>query len=280
MSLKKYYDILGLNTSATPAEVRKRYRSLAMRLHPDKNTSIQAKEQFLEITSAYEILIGKKEAPILTEKHVSRSKAKTHEDRIKEAKKRYYDQQEKEQIENEKYYRSLFKGNKWKMIKLSSIVGLILSIFIVIDFFLPRHFQEDTITHYAKNIYKSINNKDISFVKTINGNEFWITEMNFNLYGKYPEVIIEKSWIFHQPIQLASIQKTMYAYYPISNTFYSIRFLILITFTLPLITRFYRRKTIFFTILYHFSLFITPTMIILFLIADDHWAHLLTFGFL
>ena len=135
MSLKKYYDILGLNSSATAAEVRKRYRSLAMQLHPDKNKSNQAKEQFLEITNAYEILIGKKEAPILIEKHVSRSKAKTNEDRIKEAKKRYYDQQEKEQLENEKYYRSLFKGNKWKIIKLSSVVGLILSIFIVISHF-------------------------------------------------------------------------------------------------------------------------------------------------
>ena len=280
MSLKKYYDILGLNTSATPAEVRKSYRNLAMRLHPDKNTSNQAKEQFIEITNAYEILIGKKEAPILIEKNVSRSKTKSNEDRVKEAQKRYYDQQEKERIENEKYYKSLFIGYKWKIIKLSSVIGLILAVLIVIDLFLPRHLQEDTITHYAKNLYKTINNKDISFVKTINGNEFWITEMNFNLYGKYPQVIIEKSWLFHQPFQLSSIQKTTYANYPISYTFYSMSVLILIIFILPLITRFYKRKTVFFTILYHFSLFITPIMILLFLIANDHWAHLLTLGFL
>ena len=60
MSLKKYFDILGLSEKATSLEIRKQFRALAMRYHPDKNTTPDAKEKFLQLTEAYEILIGKK----------------------------------------------------------------------------------------------------------------------------------------------------------------------------------------------------------------------------
>jgi len=63
MSLKPYYDILGLPATASSVEVRKQYRKLAMSLHPDKNPSPEAKERFIRITDAYEILCGKKEGP-------------------------------------------------------------------------------------------------------------------------------------------------------------------------------------------------------------------------
>jgi hypothetical protein len=45
--------ILGVVRTATPTEIRKAYRRLALRLHPDKPTGNE--EQFKEVASAYEV---------------------------------------------------------------------------------------------------------------------------------------------------------------------------------------------------------------------------------
>ncbi len=51
------YDVLGVAKSASPAEIKKAYRQLAKKFHPDRNKDdAKAKERFSEINSAYEIV--------------------------------------------------------------------------------------------------------------------------------------------------------------------------------------------------------------------------------
>lgn len=57
MPIKDYYTILELSPSATPDEIKKAYRRLALLYHPDKNNNDKyASAQFEEIKEAYEIL--------------------------------------------------------------------------------------------------------------------------------------------------------------------------------------------------------------------------------
>lgn len=58
MSEKRdYYEVLGVSKSATATEIKKAYRKLALKYHPDKNPDDkQAEENFKEAAEAYEIL--------------------------------------------------------------------------------------------------------------------------------------------------------------------------------------------------------------------------------
>lgn len=57
---KDYYAVLGIQRDATEIEIKKAYRKLALKFHPDKNPSDNAGEKFKEIGHAYEILSDKK----------------------------------------------------------------------------------------------------------------------------------------------------------------------------------------------------------------------------
>ena len=57
MSKRDYYDVLVVSRSATDNELKKAFKKLAMKYHPDRNPDDkQAAEKFKEAAEAYEVL--------------------------------------------------------------------------------------------------------------------------------------------------------------------------------------------------------------------------------
>jgi molecular chaperone DnaJ len=57
MAKQDYYEVLGISKGASEADIKKAYRRLAMKYHPDRNTEDKdATEKFKQLTEAYEVL--------------------------------------------------------------------------------------------------------------------------------------------------------------------------------------------------------------------------------
>ena len=57
MAKRDYYDVLGVHKQATDQEIKKAYRKLAKKYHPDTNPGdAKAEQLFKEVTEAYNVL--------------------------------------------------------------------------------------------------------------------------------------------------------------------------------------------------------------------------------
>lgn len=295
MSRTKYYRILGLQPGADQAAVRKAFRKLAMRYHPDKNPTPSAKVKFIAITEAYEILTGKKPAP---DARVSRSrsaksrkptngaandaaaKAKEHIERVREAKERQEEQEKREFEENERYFKLLTTGWRWKIMRWSAILGIILSVGLISERFLPNHFEPDQVTHYQLNPGFASGRESLSIIQTEGNSSYWVSRIKYDLYGRNTNLLVRSSWFFHEPIELISVGKTEHSPYKVHFSFYSNYLLMIFFFLLPGVTLLIKNRTIYFTIAHQVSFYGVNILMLYFLLRNDHWAHLLTLGFL
>lgn len=56
MAKRDYYEVLGINKQATAEEIKKAYRKLALKFHPDRNKADDAEAKFKEVSEAYNVL--------------------------------------------------------------------------------------------------------------------------------------------------------------------------------------------------------------------------------
>lgn len=286
---RRYYEILGLPDNAPLSDVRKNYRKLVMLYHPDKNQAPDAERRFIEIKEAYEIITGKKVAPAtpLPQQRQSRSKKAnsteseaTKRARAKEAKMRFEEQRIREFMENELYFRKLTQGFRWKIMTISAITGVFLSLFLTLDLILPHHYEPDEVVAFNANTAYGIGGKRISLIDTEENGLFWIEHFNSRLYHGSHAIFIESSWLFHNPIRIQKCDKVRTFGFPVNFNIYRLSIVLIPLFLFPAFTFWYKRRKISFTVLYQFCMYVVNAVMLFILLSGDRWAHILSFGFL
>lgn len=168
----KYFKVLGISPTDNPEALKKAYRKMAFRYHPDKNSSADAHFRFIQITEAYEILTGQRKPS----NELQKQKAKTEEEHFAEkvafAKARFRHQQEEEARKDAEYFRMITTGWKWKWFKAGAVFSAIISFMLTVDYF-ATGFTE-TISHHKASIIRfhhTISAKDEVF--RVENPQYW-----------------------------------------------------------------------------------------------------------
>lgn len=270
-----YCAIFGLKENASKDEIRKAYRKLAMKYHPDKNPDPKAHQVFVDLAEAYEILLNDK----FQENSKLKTKEKSFEQRKKEAEKRFEKQQKREQKEQDLYYKNLTSGKKWKLFKHFAKICAFFSFLVIFEMFLPRHIEQHRIESYSPKYNGLILGQVISF-KTDKSLTLFINNPPTTFLYTNPDIIIERTWFFYNPTKIWS--KASYINRPFYPDFSVISLfpLVPLLFLIPLGTIYFRKKSLQFTFFYYLSIYFIGIMAVYFFFAQERWFHLITLGFL
>ena len=288
------FRLLNLPSDSSDAEIRKQYKKLALRLHPDVNPDPLAHDVFIKLGKAVEILLNPdyKDAPA-TDKRPSRrggssgnngnggSDSETERlERMRVAKMRYEQQKMQQEKDNNRYFLSLTSGLRWSIYKYIMRISLVLSLALSTEFFLPHHYEPDVLKGYSRTLNNGIVKRNITTIELEKRGRFHVQNNIPAWRYTYPEVILETTWFLHTPMKM--ITSDDFYRYRTAFDFHvgSIRFGLIVLFLVPLYPYLRRKKTLSFVFLYHLSFWGVGSILIYILLTQNRVFHLLSLGLL
>ncbi|MEY3585462.1 MAG: chaperone protein DnaJ [Bacteroidota bacterium] len=273
------YKVFGLNPGASEEEIRKRYRELVKKFHPDVNKNPRAEEKFIEIQAAYEQLMDGNEEPTEIESPAEASFQTKYADYRAHARQQFEARKKKEAEELEKLYVRLQTGPVHLLHRCIALVSLIVAVALILDLILPNQRVSAVITSYSTEVYQSMNGNLVSLAKTNQGESFFLNAFSNRFFDINPFIEIKKTVIFHQSVSVLSYSNEFLQEIPIHFSFYWAQFVLFPFFFIPLIFLIYRKKDPYFIMGSYFSRYASGLLLLYFLISQDRWYHLLTLGF-
>jgi hypothetical protein len=274
---KRYLELFDLPEDASSEEIKKRYKLLAKKYHPDKNKSNNATELFQLINEGYTYLQNSESQNIFQYESKNVKEEEIRMDRIRKAKERLREQQLKEELKIKEKYSKITSGIRWKIFSVLSYLCLITGIILLIEPILPIRYEEAIISSYSEN-FNGLVNDEVTLFETEEGQKIFIeSDLKNKLYSN-DTVFLKTSKIFHNPTQIVHQNKGEIS---IFNVDFSITtFFPFVSFFLFLPYYIKRKKnlSISYILAFNFGLYFVESISLITLISNNRWFHLLTFG--
>jgi len=273
------YKLFGLSPGASEEEIRKRYRELVKKFHPDVNKDANAEKKFIEIQTAYEELMREPEAQLGIDHPTESTFQDEYTSYREHARQQFQARKKKEAEELEKLYVRLQTGPIHLLHRCIALVSLIVLLTLCLDLILPNQRVSAVITSYSTDVYHSMNGNLVSLAKTNEGESFFLNAFSNRFFDTNPFIEIKKTAIFHQSVSVLSHSKESLQEIPIHFSFYWAQFLLFPFFLIPIAFLIYRKKDAFFIMGSYFTRYASGIILLYFLISQERWYHLLTLGF-
>ena len=273
------YKLFGLSPGASDEEIRKRYRELVKKFHPDVNKDANAEKKFIEIQTAYEELMREPEAQLGIDHPTESTFQDEYTSYREHARQQFQARKKKEAEELEKLYVRLQTGPIHLLHRCIALASLIVLLTLCLDLILPNQRVSAVITSYSTDVYHSMNGNLVSLAKTNQGESFFLNAFSNRFFDTNPFIEIKKTAIFHQSVSVLSHSKESLQEIPIHFSFYWAQFLLFPFFLIPIAFLIYRKKDAFFIMGSYFTRYASGIILLYFLISQERWYHLLTLGF-
>jgi hypothetical protein len=286
---EKYYTTLELTSSATAEQVKKAYRRLAMKYHPDRTSEPGAVDRFLEVTEAYEIITGQRPLPkrgfstkttAQTPASSEEEKQREYDERIKKARMRFQQRKQDEKLKEEAFFTSILSGKLYRFFCWIVWISCITSLLIIADTFIVGKTEEQSIVSINAEV-KGGMMYDLVFEAVLDRDEVvWLDLDLILILNESQEITIERSRVFNEIKNISFYHRGSQMETKPDFTLMGTFPLVPLLFLIPFITYLLKSKRMVYVFLFLCSTYILPIGIVIFYIVNNHWLKLFSFQWL
>ena len=144
--MKNYYKILGISEHASVTDIKKAYRALAVKYHPDKNASPVAATHFTEITEAYNVLSDPDKKFLYDHQWYKFVHQPVQDSSQEHRDPKNRPRQSKARPDKPRHYILMEKWNRY--LNWINIFGVVIVVLFTMDYFLPYIQTDEAIAGY------------------------------------------------------------------------------------------------------------------------------------
>jgi hypothetical protein len=199
--MKDYYALLGVRENAGPAEIKRAYRMLAVKYHPDKNPSSEAEAFFKEINEAYDVLSDPEKKFFYDQRRANPFREVIREEETPQHRDPRYRPRHQQPPRKREKPSHVILMEKWNRYAYwINVMGVVVVILYALDYVIPYAASEETIENIV--IVRGRKGAIYSRVYTASGK-------NIKVYGR-PGNVGEKinltvTRFYHIPMRIENI---------------------------------------------------------------------------